>query len=168
MNQFGKLTAKIYSYLTDDGSEDKKSKSTKQCVIKRKPKLEDYKSCLKATQLNLEKTKIYIDNSKEFIKNGKLISKIQKWFKTEWHNAFTEEIKKIALSSNDDKKMQTIDSIETYAYGKSKDLVSDNEEIKCNNNNTIPKKINFDDVVKESIEEHKPNWSQIPDHPYKI
>ena len=55
MNQFGKLTAKIYSYLTDDGSEDKKSKSTKQCVIKRKPKLEDYKSCLKATQLNLEK-----------------------------------------------------------------------------------------------------------------
>ena len=83
MKQFGKLTAKIYSYLTDDGSEDKKSKSTKQCVIKRKPKLEDYKSCLKATQLNLEKTKIYIDNSKEFIKNGKLISKIQKWFKTE-------------------------------------------------------------------------------------
>ena len=29
--------------------------------------------------------------------------------------------------------MQSIDSIETYVYGKSKDLVSEKEEIKCNN-----------------------------------
>ena len=30
------------------------------------------------------------------------------------HNVFTKEIKKITLSSNDDKIMQLIDSIETY------------------------------------------------------
>ena len=29
--------------------------------------------------------------------------------------------------------MQSIDSIETYTYGTSKDLVSDKDEIKCNN-----------------------------------
>ena len=29
--------------------------------------------------------------------------------------------------------MQSVDSIETYAYGTSKDLVSETEEIKCNN-----------------------------------
>ena len=29
--------------------------------------------------------------------------------------------------------MQSIDSIDTYAYGTSKDLVSEKEEIKCNN-----------------------------------
>ena len=29
--------------------------------------------------------------------------------------------------------MQSIDSIETYAYGTIKDLVSEREEIKCNN-----------------------------------
>ena len=29
--------------------------------------------------------------------------------------------------------MQSIDSIETYAYGTSKDLVIDKEEIECNN-----------------------------------
>ena len=29
--------------------------------------------------------------------------------------------------------MQSVDSIETYAYGTSKDLVSDKEQIKCNN-----------------------------------
>ena len=29
--------------------------------------------------------------------------------------------------------MQSLDSIETYAYGTSKDLVSGKEEVKCNN-----------------------------------
>ena len=29
--------------------------------------------------------------------------------------------------------MQSIDSIETYVYGMTKDLVSEKEEIKCNN-----------------------------------
>ena len=29
--------------------------------------------------------------------------------------------------------MQSIDSIETYGYGTSEDLVSEKEEIKCNN-----------------------------------
>ena len=37
-------------------------------------------------------------------------------------------IKKIALSSNDDKRMQSTDSIETYAYGTSKDLVSEKKD----------------------------------------
>ena len=41
-----------YSYLIDAGSEDKKAKSTKKCLIKRKLKFENYKSCLEATQLD--------------------------------------------------------------------------------------------------------------------
>ena len=28
--------------------------------------------------------------------------------------------------------------------------------------------IGFDDVKKENIREHNPNWSQIPDHIYRI
>ena len=39
------------------------------------------------------------------------------------HNVFTEEINKIALSSNDDKRMQSIDPKD--AYGLNNDLVSD-------------------------------------------
>ena len=27
--------------------------------------------------------------------------------------------------------------------------------------------MNFDDVLKENIIEHKPNWPEIPDHPYR-
>ena len=40
--------------------------------------------------------------------------------KSERYNVFTKEINKIALSSNDDKRIQTIDLLETYAYGTSK------------------------------------------------
>ena len=52
------------------------------------------------------------------------ILKIQKRFKSEKHNVFTEQINKIALSSNDVKIIQSIDSIETNAYRTSKDQVS--------------------------------------------
>ena len=40
---------------------------------------------------------------------------------------------KIALSANDDKKMQTIDSIETNAYGTNEEIVHKKEEIKSIN-----------------------------------
>ena len=50
MTRFVGLRAKTYSYLTDDGSEDKKAKDTKNCVIKRKLKFENYKNCLEATK----------------------------------------------------------------------------------------------------------------------
>ena len=54
------------------------------------------------------------EDHKEFIKNNKLISKTQS-FKSEKHNVFTEEINKIAPSSNDHGRMQSIDLIEAYA-----------------------------------------------------
>ena len=38
MIKFAGLRAKTYSYLIDDGSEDKKTKDTKKCLIKRKLK----------------------------------------------------------------------------------------------------------------------------------
>ena len=48
MKKFAGLRAETYSYLTDNGSEDKKVKSTKKCVIKRKLTFKDY------NQLNLK------------------------------------------------------------------------------------------------------------------
>ena len=50
MEEFVGLRAKTCSYLVDNGSKDKKAKSTKVHVIK-KLKLKDYKNCLKGTQL---------------------------------------------------------------------------------------------------------------------
>ena len=52
MSKFVGLRAKTYSYLIDDGSEDKKVKSRKKCVIKRKLKFKNFKNCLEAIQLD--------------------------------------------------------------------------------------------------------------------
>ena len=49
MTKFVGLRAKTYSYLIDGGSDDKKSKGTKKCVIKRKLKFKNYQNSLEAT-----------------------------------------------------------------------------------------------------------------------
>ena len=67
--------------------------------------------------------------------------KTQQRFKSERHNIFNKKINKIALSSNYYRRMQSIDSIETYAYGSSKDVITKEEEIKCN---SIIKRYNND------------------------
>ena len=46
MMEFITLRPKAYTYLTDDGIEDKEAKGTKKCVIKRMIKFDDYKRCL--------------------------------------------------------------------------------------------------------------------------
>ena len=91
MTEFVALRPKTYSYLTDDCKEDKKTKGTKKCV----KKFSDYKDCLL---------------------NNEIILKSQQRFKSEKHDLCTEEVNKIALSSNDDKRLQTFDRITSYPY----------------------------------------------------
>ena len=50
MTKSVRLRAKTYSYLINDGSEDKKVQGTKKYVIKRKLKLKNYSNCLEKTQ----------------------------------------------------------------------------------------------------------------------
>ena len=76
---------------------------------------------------------IDVDNLKEFIKNNNLILKIWQKSTIERYNVFTKEINKIALISNDDKRMQSIALIEMYAYGTSKEIISEKEDINFNN-----------------------------------
>ena len=76
---------------------------------------------------------IVLKNHKQFIRNNKSILKTQQRFKSEKHNVFPEDINQIALSSNDDKRMQSIDSIEAHACRTSKYLASEKVVIKCNN-----------------------------------
>ena len=104
------------------------------CVIKRKLKFEDCKNCSEATQIenkisHIEKNKISADSledQKEFLKT-------QQRFKSEKHNGLAVEINKTALSSNYDKRMQSINSTETYAPRTNRDQVCKKQEIKCNN-----------------------------------
>ena len=58
---------------------------------------------------HLEKKKTDVDSlkegQKEFIKNNKLLLKMQQKFRSEKHYVFTKEINKIALKWIDDKEM---------------------------------------------------------------
>ena len=50
---------------------------------------------------------------------NQIILKSQQKFKSEAHNVYTEEINKVGLSSNNDKRLQTFDRISSYLYGTS-------------------------------------------------
>ena len=98
MTEFVALRPKTYSYLMHDGGSDKMAKGTKKCVIKQRLKFNDYKDCSL---------------------NNEIILKSQQRFKSERHCVYTEEINKVALCSNDDKRLQTFDRITSYPYGES-------------------------------------------------
>ena len=57
--------------------------------------------------------------TKDCLFNNEIILKSQQRFKSEAHNVYTGEINKIALSSNDDKRLQTFDRITSFPHGTS-------------------------------------------------
>ena len=56
-------------------------------------------------------------NFKDCLLNNKNVYRSQQRFKSSNHHVYTEEVNKIELSSNDDKRLQTFDRITTYPYG---------------------------------------------------
>ena len=96
ITEFVALRPKTYSYITNDFTELKKAKGTKKCVVKKMLRFEDYKNCL--------------------FSNGKVL-KSQQRFKSENHSVYTENINKIAVSCDDDKRIVTSDGITSYPYG---------------------------------------------------
>ena len=90
------LKPKAYSYIANDFIEMKKAKGTKKCVVNKMLRFEDYKKCL--------------------FDNGKVL-KSQQRFKSENHEVYTENINKIALSCDGDKRIVTSDRITSYRYG---------------------------------------------------
>ena len=73
ITEFVTSRPKTYSYLTDDGKEDKKAKGTKKCAIKKMIKFNDYKKCLL---------------------NDEVILKSQQRFISKKHDVYTEHINK--------------------------------------------------------------------------
>ena len=109
MEEFCALRPKAYAYLMDDSSEKKKAKGTNKYVIKQGLKFENYTDCLF---------------------NNKIVLKSQLRFKIDHHNVYTIEINKIALSSNDNKRLQTFDRVTTYPYGANAFRVRESEMLK--------------------------------------
>ena len=102
ITEFVTLRHTTYSYLTDDGKEDKKAKGTKKCAIKKMIKFNDYKKCLLNDEVTLKSQQ-------------RLISKK--------HDVYTENINKIALSNNDDKRIISSNKITSYPYGYKGEIV---------------------------------------------
>ena len=98
MTEAATLRPKTYAYLDDDGSGHKKAKGTKKCVIKQKHMFENFK---------------------DYLFNNKNIYRSQERLRSYNHDVYTEKVNKIALSSNDDKRLQTSDRVITYPYGTS-------------------------------------------------
>ena len=105
-------------------------------------------------------------NFKDCLLNNKNVYRSQQRFKSYNHDIYTEEVNKIALSSNDDKKLQTFDRITTYPYGANafkvckremlvvKDLFF--EKLQENSVTAINiKMINFDKYVNENKTKHE-------------
>ena len=67
ITEFVTLRPKTYSYLTDDGKEDKKAKGTKKCVIKKMIKFNDYKKCLLYDEAILKSQQRFISKNTMFI-----------------------------------------------------------------------------------------------------
>ena len=96
ITEFVALRPKAYSYKDNDNIELKKAKGTKKCVINKMLSFSDYKNCL-------------FDNEK--------VLRSQQRLKSENHIVYTENINKIALSCNDDKRFVASNGIESYPYG---------------------------------------------------
>ena len=75
------------------------------------------------------------ENYKDSLFNSKTIMRSQLRFKSDYHNVYTEEVNKIELNSNDNKRLQTFDRITTYLYGTNTFKVYESEmlsKIRCN------------------------------------
>ena len=94
MTEFVALRLKLYSYRKLDGSEDKKCKRIKKCVVKKTLTFEDYKTCL-------------FTNSTEY--------RSQLMFRSAKHEVHTIEVNKVALNRDDDKRISRKNGISTFA-----------------------------------------------------
>ena len=96
IKEFVGLRAKLYSFIMDDGEENKKCKGVKKQVVESSISHEDYKTCLLTGKEQLRKQNILRSYN---------------------HEVYTEEVNKIALSAQDDKRYILSDGVHTLAWG---------------------------------------------------
>lgn len=97
IEEFVGLRAKLYSYkMFDGGGEMKKCKGVKKGVVESTISFDDYKRCL-------------FGGGKQYRRMNTLRSRK--------HEIFMEEINKVALSANDDKRVILPDRVNTHAIG---------------------------------------------------
>ena len=93
--EFVGLRSKLYSYKLNE-KEHKRCKGLKRIVVAKSITHEDYKNCLMTKNEQLRKMNV---------------------IRSHLHNIYTEQINKVALSADDDKRIILEDGVSTLAYG---------------------------------------------------
>ena len=96
IDEFVGLRAKLYSYKIFEGEESKKCKGVKKSVVKKSIAHEDYKKCLFTRKDQIQRMNV---------------------IKSHMHEVYTEEVNKIALCPDDDKRHILEDGVHTLAFG---------------------------------------------------
>ena len=99
MQEFVGLRAKLYSYKMYEGDETKKCKGVKSSVVKKEITFKDYKDCLFGG-----------------LADGKQM-RTMNVIRSHRHEVYTEQVNKIALSAEDDKRVVLEDRVHTLARG---------------------------------------------------
>ena len=84
MTEFCALRAKVHAFKLDEDTEKKRAKGTKKCIVKKEITFKNYTDALL---------------------HDEVIIWSQQKFRSDHHRVCTEEVKKIELSSNYDKRI---------------------------------------------------------------
>ena len=97
IEEFVGLRAKLYSYkVLGETDGHKKCKGVKKNVVKKSITHDDYKDCLLTRRKHLRSMNV---------------------IRSHLHEIYTEEVNKVALSADDDKRVIREDGVHTYAHG---------------------------------------------------
>ena len=135
MTEFCALRAKAYAYKLNDNTEMKKAKGTKNCIVKRGITYKNYADALF---------------------NDEVMIRSQQRFRSDHHKVCMEEVNKIALSSNDDKRVQAFDKVTTFPYGTNVFKVCESEMLSKNKLNESDEDIDIsktEDIDNTKIED---------------
>ena len=155
MTKFCALTAKAYSFLineyTDDDYEknnivNQKAKGTKEWVIK---------------------SEILFNNYIDSLFKNEVLLRSQHRFRSDHHKLYTEEVNNKALSSNDDTRIQTFDRLTTYPYSTNLFKACENEmllkknKVICDQVKHNKDKLKMDDYLSALMDRSKNLRSNI-------
>ena len=106
MTEFCAFRAKAHAYKLNDDTEKKKAKGARKYIVKREITFKNYVDALFNDEIEIRS---------------------QQRFRSDHHRVYTDEVNKIAPSSNDDKRIQTFDKVTIYPYGTSVFKVCESE-----------------------------------------
>ena len=104
----------------------------------------------------LIKQKLMFQNFKNCLFNNETVYRSQERFKSYNHDVYTEEVNKIALSNNDDKRLQTFEGITTCPYGTNALKVCESEVLMVKN--LFFEKLQWNSVTTMNIKNDQLWW----------